>query len=132
MTEFVCSFQLDFTNVIAEPDESSYSFPFVHRVAGQVYHYSKVFVYRLLTIVIGLPLMLFWGLLFGVYTFGMIWFVAPMRRLMQSCISEVGIYIQAISDAIIAPISRSYGNIFSRIQIKLSTEQIHAIKQLQV
>ena len=118
--------------MIAEPDESSYSFQSVHRAAEQVYHYSKVFIYRLLTVVIGLPLMLFWGLLFGAYTFGMIWLAAPMRRLMQSLISEVGIYIQAMSDAIIAPISRSCGNIFSRIQMKLSTEQIHSTKQLQV
>ncbi|CAF1046440.1 unnamed protein product [Adineta steineri] len=106
-------FQLDFFNVIAEPDQSAYSFDLLHRASRQVYKYSKLFIYRLLTVIFGLPLMLFWGLIIGAYTFLMIWVLTPIRRLNQSMIAEAGIYVQTISDAVIAPLYRSLGQMWS-------------------
>lgn len=111
---------MDFYNVIAEPDRSAYSWEFFHTASNYVYQYSKLFIYRLLTIIIGLPLMLFWGLTFGLYTFMMIWMAVPARRLMQSMISESGIYVQAFCDAIIGPVHRSMGLIFSSINVTYS------------
>ncbi|CAF0820724.1 unnamed protein product [Rotaria sp. Silwood1] len=124
--------QLNFFNVIAEPDTSAYNFEVLHRLLHQVYHYSKVFIYRFLTILIGLPLMLCWGLLFGSYTFSMIWVAVPIRRLCQSLIAESGLYVQTISDALIGPIHRSMGQIFSGIRVSLSKVDINATKQIQV
>ncbi len=76
--------------------------------------------------------MLFWGLLFGSYTFSMIWIAAPMRRLIQSGIVEVGLYVQAVSDAVIGPIHRSMGQMFSNIRLSISKENIELIKPTQV
>ncbi|CAF0965134.1 unnamed protein product [Adineta steineri] len=125
-------FQLDFFNVIAEPDRSAYSFDLLHRASTQVYKYSKLFIYRLLTIIFGLPLMLFWGLIIGAYTFLMIWVLAPIRRLNQSLIAEAGIYVQTISDAVIAPLYRSLGQMWSGIRATISTQQIQSTNQIQV
>jgi hypothetical protein len=123
---------LDFFHVIAECDETAYSFRALHDISKHVYHYTKIFIYRLLTVLFGLPLLIFWGLFFGVYTFAMIWLVAPMRRLSQSTIAESGIYIQAISNAIITPLARSYGNVFSQIRVNLANEGNNQGKQIQV
>jgi hypothetical protein len=76
--------------------------------------------------------MLFWGLLFGVYTFTMIWIAVPMRRLVQTYTAEIGVYIQTISDAMIAPIHRSMGQMFSSIRISLAKENIYSTNQIQV
>jgi hypothetical protein len=76
--------------------------------------------------------MLFWGILFGSYTFAMIWIAVPMRRLMQSCIAEWGLYVQTISDAIIGPVHRSMGQMFSSIRMSISKENIEVIKPTQV
>jgi hypothetical protein len=76
--------------------------------------------------------MLFWGLIFGLYTFGMIWFAALMRRLCQTAINEFGIYIQTISDAIVAPLYRAHGQIFSNIHVTLFSKQVPSTKQIQV
>lgn len=86
----------------------------------------------MLTIIVGIPLMLFWGLTFGFYTFGMIWVAAPMRRLAQSAITEAGIYVQTMSDAVIGPLNRSLGLIFSSIRMNLSHETIHSSKPVTV
>lgn len=89
-------------------------------------------MYRLLTIFLGLPLMLFWGLLFGMYSFMMIWLAAPMRRLSQSVISEMGIYIQAMCDTIIGPIFRSAALIFSSVRLSMFRTEVHSNKEIHV
>lgn len=76
--------------------------------------------------------MLFWGLTFGVYTFLMIWMAVPMRRMAQSAIAEAGIYVQTISDAVIAPIYRSFGLMFSNIRANLSHQTIYSTQQVEV
>ncbi len=76
--------------------------------------------------------MLFWGLLFGAYTFTMIWLAVPIRRLAQSSIAEFGLYIQTISDAAIGPLFRSMGQIFSNVRLSLFTENVELSKQIQV
>ncbi len=88
-------------------------------------------MYRLLTILVGLPLMLFWGLLFGVYTFLMIWLAAPARRLMQSCLMESGLYVQTMSDAVIGPLCHSMGHLFSNIRVFSRKENIELMKPIQ-
>jgi len=124
--------RLDFFNVIAEPDESAYSCDVFHTVSNKVYQYSKLFIYRLLTVIVGLPLMLFWGLLFGIYTFLMIWLAVPARRLTQSAIAESGIYVQTASDAVIAPIFRSLGLVWSHVRVSFSNQTINSSRQVQV
>jgi hypothetical protein len=94
--------------------------------------YSKIFIYRLLAVLVGLPLMLALGLLFGTYSFGMIWIAVPMRRLMQSLITEFGLYIQTVSDAVIGPIYRSFGFMWSNVSVTLSNQSPQATKQIQV
>jgi hypothetical protein len=76
--------------------------------------------------------MLFWGLAFGAYTFFMIWIAVPMRRLAQSLVTEEGILIQTISDAVIAPIYRSFGLIWSSVRVSLFNQTIHSTKSVQV
>lgn len=73
--------------------------------------------------------MLFWGLTFGVYTFIMIWLAAPARRLVQSVIAEAGIYVQTISDAVVAPLFRSFGFIWSNVRLSLFNQSINATQQ---
>ncbi len=91
-----------------------------------------MFIYRLLATLIGLPLMLCWGLIFGIYAFAMIWVAAPMRRLIQSAIGEFGVYTQTVSDAVIGPVFRSMGQIYSNIRVSLSKQNIHVTNQIQV
>ncbi|CAF0843985.1 unnamed protein product [Adineta ricciae] len=124
--------QFDFFHVIAEPDTSAYSFEVFHKISHQVYHYSKIFIYRLLTVLVGLPLMLFWGLAFGAYTFLMVWVFVPMRQLTRTQIAEMGVYVQAACDAIIGPTHRAMGQMFSNIRVSLSRNTIEAGKQLDV
>jgi len=76
--------------------------------------------------------MLFWGLVFGIYSFAMIWLAVPARRLIQSAIAEFGIYVQTASDAAVGPLFRSMGLFFSSIRLSLFNQQIQAEKIVQV
>jgi hypothetical protein len=62
----------------------------------------------------------------------MIWIAVPIRRLVQSYTAEIGAYIQTASDAVIGPIHRSMGQIFSSIRISLAKENIYSTNQIQV
>lgn len=86
----------------------------------------------MLAILVGLPLTICWGLIMGAYAFFMIWIAVPSRRLSQSITTEAGLYIQTISDAMLTPIFRSYGQMFSSIRVTLSDERINLGKQIQV
>jgi hypothetical protein len=101
-------------------------------MSNTVYHHSKLFIYRLLTILVGIPLMLFWGITLGSYTFFMIWIAVPMRRLAQSVITEYGILIQTATDAVCAPIFRSFGLMWSNVRLNLFNHTIHSAKQVEV
>jgi hypothetical protein len=84
-------------------------------------------------VVIGLPLMLCWGIIFGFYSFAMIWFVAPARRLFQSLIAEAGIYTQTMSDAVIAPVFRSLGYAYSNVRVSFTSQTVNTVpKPVQV
>jgi hypothetical protein len=76
--------------------------------------------------------MIFWGLIFGMYTFGMIWVAAPVRRLNQSFIGEMGLYVQTACDAVIGPVHRAMGQMFSNIRVSLLKKEIHSTKEIQV
>jgi hypothetical protein len=76
--------------------------------------------------------MIGWGLLFGVYTFFMIWLAVPARRLIQSLIVEHGLYVQTASDAAIGPLFRSMGLVFSNIRLSLFKENVYSGKTVQV
>ena len=76
--------------------------------------------------------MLFWGLALGVYSFLMIWLAVPARRLAQSLVKEEGILIQTISDAVIAPIYRSLGLMWSSVRVTLFSQSIHSTNSVQV
>lgn len=123
---------MDFFSVIAEPDTSAYSFESLHEFSRQVYHYTKIFIYRFLAIFLALPLMVCWGLIFGSYAFVMIWFVAPMRRLSQSAIAESGLYVQIICDAILSPLYRSSALFFSQVRISLTHRGDNVSKTVNV
>jgi len=76
--------------------------------------------------------MLFWGLLFGVYTFLMIWLAVPARRLTQSIIAESGIYVQATNDAVIAPLFRAFGMMLSNIRVTYFNQPSNSTRQIDV
>lgn len=76
--------------------------------------------------------MLFWGLTFGIYSFIMIWLAVPARRLLQSVIAEAGIYVQAMSDAVVAPLFRSLGLIWSSVRVSLFNQSITSAQQIPV
>ncbi|CAF1330057.1 unnamed protein product, partial [Didymodactylos carnosus] len=123
--------QLDWQNVFCEPDKSAHNFSTLWKISYNTYHYTKLCIYRFLVAIIGLPLVFIWALTFAFYTFFMIYLVTPCRRLFQSIIVELGIYVHDLCAAFIAPFFRAIGAQFTDFRIRLANEQVHITKQIQ-
>lgn len=114
-------FQVDFEDIIAEP-AGTYSFDGVWKTSYTTFTVSKYWCYRLLSVVLGIPLAVIWGFLFALISFCHIWAVVP-------CIKSYVIEIQCVSriyslciHTFCDPLCEAMGKIFNSIKIALRKE----------
>ncbi|CAM4576181.1 caveolin-3 [Lepidochelys kempii] len=113
--------KVDFEDVIAEP-AGTYSFDGVWKTSYTTFTVSKYWCYRLLSVVLGIPLAVIWGFLFALISFCHIWAVVP-------CIKSYVIEIQCFSriyslciHTFCDPLCKALGQIFSSIKLALRKE----------
>lgn len=64
----VTSFQIDFEDVIAEP-EGTHSFDGIWKASFTTFTVTKYWFYRLLSALFGIPMALIWGIYFAILSF---------------------------------------------------------------
>lgn len=69
--------QLNFENVLAEPG-SAHGFDFIWRLSFRIFTGTHSFIYKLLSALLSLPLALFWGIIFSLFSFFSIWLITPI------------------------------------------------------
>ncbi|XP_050813546.1 caveolin-3 [Gopherus flavomarginatus] len=113
--------KVDFEDIIAEP-AGTYSFDGVWKASYTTFTVSKYWCYRLLSVVLGIPLAVIWGFLFALISFCHIWAVVP-------CIKSYVIEIQCVSriyslciHTFCDPLCEALGKIFSSIKVALRKE----------
>ena len=79
---FVCIAQLNFEDVLAEPD-ASHGFDPIWRSAFILFTGSRYWIYRLLSALLALPLALVWGIAFSLITFVSVWLATPVLRILD-------------------------------------------------
>jgi len=72
--------QLDFSNVFTEV-EDTYTRSEFREAQQAIYKYSKLIYYNILSIFIGIPLSLLWGLIGALVMFILVWWVNPIIKL---------------------------------------------------
>ena len=70
------SLQINFFDIIAEP-EGSHSFNTIWGTSYKVYSVTKFWLYRILTLLFGIPCSLFWGIYFACLAFIGVWWITP-------------------------------------------------------
>lgn len=72
-------FQLSFEDILAEP-EGAHSLDFAWRLAFRVFGAVKSGVYKLLALIVAVPLAVLWGVLFALLTVLNVWACVPAAR----------------------------------------------------
>ncbi|XP_028670341.1 caveolin-1 isoform X1 [Erpetoichthys calabaricus] len=113
--------KVDFEDVIAEP-EGTHSFDGIWKASFTTFTVSKYWCYRLLTVLVGIPLALVWGIYFAILSFIHIWAVVPCVKSFLidiQCISRVySICIHTFCD----PFFEAMGKVFSSIRVSMNKE----------
>ncbi|XP_074646393.1 caveolin-3-like [Tubulanus polymorphus] len=115
-----------FDEVFGEPDPGIHSFYKVWTLTHTVYSGVKLWMYRLLTVICGIPLMIIWGCFFACASFCTIWCCTPCLRAIElyyHCLKRCGV---ACMEAIYGPCYQAIGLIFSKIRV----EQVVTNKQM--
>uniref|UniRef100_H2YT80 Caveolin n=1 Tax=Ciona savignyi TaxID=51511 RepID=H2YT80_CIOSA len=111
--------KVNFADIIAEPS-GAHSFNTVWGTSYKLYSVTKHWVYRIMSLLCGVPCALLWGVYFACLAFLSIWCIMP-------CIRSIGIKMNFIGQVwglcirtLLDPIFESVGLLLSRIRIVMS------------
>ncbi|XP_014818830.1 PREDICTED: caveolin-2 [Calidris pugnax] len=113
--------QLGFEDVIAEP-ELTHSFDKVWICSHALFELSKYAIYKLLTLVLAIPLALVVGIVFAVLSCLHIWIVLPFVKTCLMVLPSVQTVWKSLTDVFIEPFFHSLGRCFAMVNIRLDQE----------
>ncbi|NWH63947.1 CAV2 protein, partial [Geococcyx californianus] len=113
--------QLGFEDVIAEP-ELTHSFDKVWVCSHAFFELSKYLIYKLLTLVLAVPLALVVGVLFAVLSCLHIWIVVPFVKTCLMVLPSVHTIWKSMTDVFVVPFFQSLGRCFAMVNIRLDQE----------
>ena len=76
------SFQLDFADVLAEP-ASAHGFDPLWRLSFILFTKTKLWIYRLVSSVLVLPLSILWAVIFALFTIFYVWLCRPLIKIFE-------------------------------------------------
>ncbi|XP_017673400.1 caveolin-2 [Chiroxiphia lanceolata] len=113
--------QLGFEDVIAEP-ELTHSFDRVWICSHALFELSKYVIYKLLTLVLAIPLALVVGIIFAALSCLHIWIVVPFVKTCLMVLPSVQTVWKSLTDVFAVPFFQSLGRCFAMVNIRLDQE----------
>lgn len=110
--------KVQFHDVFGEPDESVHSFDCVWVNAFKLFTNTKLWCYRITSLICGLPLAIYWGVYFAILSFCAIWCCEPYMKayvIELSCIRRI---FETMLNAFWRPCFETVGYIFYNIRIQ--------------
>ncbi|XP_059146746.1 caveolin-3-like [Physella acuta] len=108
-----------FEEIFAEPHQTVYSFDSVWALSICVFNGTKLWSYRVLTLVCAVPLAVFWGLHFGLLSCCTIWCCRPLTKACEINFSCLKAFLQIILDSMWRPSFEAFGYILHNIRVRL-------------
>ncbi|XP_029819383.1 caveolin-2 [Manacus vitellinus] len=112
---------LGFEDVIAEP-ELTHSFDRVWICSHALFELSKYVIYKLLTLVLAIPLALVVGIIFAALSCLHIWIVVPFVKTCLMVLPSVQTVWKSLTDVFAVPFFQSLGRCFAMVNIRLDQE----------
>ena len=114
-------FQIKFEEIFAEP-EGAYSFGTIWGATYRIFTDTKLWCYKFLSALCGVPCALCWGLHFACLSFCQIWYYQPSIRSfsiqVKPCATMFGILISAF----VEPCMLALGRILSSIRVHVASD----------
>ena len=83
-----------------------------------VYKYTKLVIYHIFVILIGIPLAIIWAVINGIMVFILVWLYQPVLRMTVMWIYAVTPLVTVPLQAIYTPLVDAHARIFRQIRIK--------------
>ncbi|XP_053318564.1 caveolin-2 [Spea bombifrons] len=110
--------KIAFEDVIGEPP-TTYSFDKVWICSTALFEISKYVIYKILTLVLAIPLAFIAGLLFAILSCLHIWIVMPFVKTWLMVLPSVKAIWKGVTDNLVAPLFSSMGRCFSSVSVQL-------------
>ena len=110
--------QLEFEKCFHE-HKSTKTFPQLHMCLGITYKYTKLVIYHIFVILIGIPISLLWAIINGIMVFVLVWIYQPALRMVIMWIYAITPLATVPLQAIFTPLVDVGARIFRQIRIKV-------------
>ena len=119
--------QLEFDRCFHE-HKSTKTFPQLNTCLGITYKYTKLVIYHIFVILIGVPMAILWAILNGIMVFILVWLYQPVLRVTVMWIYAFTPLVTVPIQAIFTPLVDVSARIFRQIRIKASLDGSYAEK----
>lgn len=109
--------RLVFSDVVAEPEESTFSFDQVWVLSCRLFTSSKLWCYRILTLLFAIPAAICWGVTFAFVSFCNIWCYVPCLRAFSADLVCLQKLYGPLLRALVVPLCEAVGRCFSHIHV---------------
>lgn len=109
--------QMDFKHFFEE-DEGTKTFHLIYKVLELVYKYTKLAIYHLFVVLVGIPLTIMWALFNGFWVFFLVWLYGPFLKLtIISTRALLPLYVLSVQ-FLLTPMVDALGRFFSHIRVR--------------
>lgn len=102
---------IEFSSVFAEPT-ANHGFDGVWKLNYVMFTQTKLWVYKILSALVSLPLCILWALVFSLVTLFYVWLVKPVLALFTVFMAITKKVISTTVDSTLTPVARSMGLVF--------------------
>ncbi|KAJ1359837.1 hypothetical protein KIN20_018650 [Parelaphostrongylus tenuis] len=112
--------QISFFYIFGEPDEQYRSVACVWTSSYRVFELTRIYGYKILTLILALPVSFFAGLIFALFSFLRIWIVQPLLALLRIVLRQLITIWPLCVIYIVRPFFYSVGAVFSTVRLHRS------------
>jgi hypothetical protein len=111
--------KVTFEEVFAEPHPTVFAFDGVWTTSYKTFTNTKLWCYRISTLLCAVPLSIIWGIYFALLACCTIWCCRPCIKCYEIKMSCFRGFLQAVLDSICRPCYESFGYLFYNIRIRM-------------
>ncbi|WKY11403.1 hypothetical protein Q1695_003178 [Nippostrongylus brasiliensis] len=106
-----------FLDIFAEPDPQYHSVACVWTVSFRVFEVTRIYCYKILTLIFGLPIAFLAGFIFALFSFSRIWILQPTLKLVRIILAQSLTIWPLFLLYIVRPFFYSVGAMFSTFRL---------------
>ncbi|KAK3103711.1 hypothetical protein FSP39_021241 [Pinctada imbricata] len=110
-------FKVQFHDIIGEPEEGVFSFDKIWIYSFKTYTNTKLWCYRITTLICGIPVSFCWGIYFACLAFNTIWICIPAVKAYNLKLRCAKGCFDSLLEAFVRPCYEASGYIFYNIRI---------------